>query len=106
VIARLTRDEGRMDLGAAVERLTRRPARFFGIAGRGELREGYAADVNVIDLERLAIGPLRTMPDLPGGAPRLYRDATGYVRVLVNGVVSVRDDRLTGDHAGTTIRAT
>ncbi len=106
VLARLVRDQQRLTIEDAVARLTTRPARFFGIPGRGALRVGAAADVNVIDLDALALGQLRSTPDLPGGAHRLYRDAVGYVAVVVNGRVSVRDGVLTGDAAGQTVRAT
>ena len=61
----------------------------------------------MIDLDALALGQLRSTPDLPGGADRLYRDAVGYVAVVVNG----RGERPligapTGDAAGQTVRAT
>jgi len=106
LLARLVRDEQRLTLEDAVARLTARPAQFFGIRSRGVLQVGAAADANVIDVDALAVGRLRSTPDLPGGAHRLYRDATGYVAVIVNGRVSVRDGVLTGDAAGQTVRPT
>ena len=106
LLARLVRDQRRLPIEDAVARLTTRPARFFGIPGRGAIQVGGAADVNVIDLDALAVGRLESRPDFPGGAHRLYRDATGYVAVIVNGRVSVRDGTLTGDAAGQTVRAT
>ncbi len=105
ILARLVHDEQRLPIEAAIERLTRRPARFLGIPGRGELRVGCAADVCVLDLDRLAVGPLQVTRDLPGGAPRLFRGARGYAAVVVNGTVSVRDDELTGERLGAIVRA-
>jgi N-acyl-D-aspartate/D-glutamate deacylase len=105
-LARLARDEGALSVAAAVERLTSRPARFFGITGRGELRPGYAADLCVIDLPTLAVGPLDVRTDLPGGAARLYRSATGYAAIFVNGIATVRAGQATGRPAGRVVRAT
>jgi N-acyl-D-amino-acid deacylase len=104
LLARLVRDEERLPLETAVHRITAHPARFFGISGRGELRPGFAADVCVVDLEHLEVGPLRVARDLPGGAPRLFRGASGYRTVIVNGEVTVRDDALTGASPGQAVR--
>jgi len=106
MLARLAHQQAWLSVEDAVERLTSRPARFLGIRERGELRPGFAADVCVIDLDRLAVGPLEVRTDLPGGAPRLYRGATGYEAIFVNGVATVRGGRLTGDRPGQLVRAT
>jgi N-acyl-D-aspartate/D-glutamate deacylase len=105
VLARLTRDEAWFTIAEAVSELTRRPAEMFAFAGRGLLAPGYAADVCVIDLERLAVGPARVVADMPGGGKRLHRDATGYSAVVVNGTVTVENDQLTGASAGRLVRA-
>jgi N-acyl-D-aspartate/D-glutamate deacylase len=104
LLARIVRDEARFPLGFIVRRLTADPAEFLGITDRGLVAEGKKADVCVIDLDRLALGPVTVRSDLPGGAERLWRDATGYRAVLVNGEVTISDDTLTGARAGTAIR--
>jgi N-acyl-D-amino-acid deacylase len=104
LLGQVVRDEGRLPLPVAVERITRRPARFHGLRDRGTLEPGQAADVCVIDLDRLRRGPPTVARDLPGGAPRLFQAAEGYAAVLVNGRVTIRDDRPTGDPAGTVLR--
>jgi len=106
ILARLARDQHALTIEAAIERLTSRPARFLGIPARGELRPGYAADVCVIDLGDLAIDPLENRTDLPGGAHRLYRAATGYRAIFVNGIATVRDGQLTGERPGQVVRST
>jgi N-acyl-D-amino-acid deacylase len=106
VLASLVRDEQRLTLAAAVAEMTSRPAAVLGIPGRGTLAVGAAADVCVIDLERLDIGAVEVTADLPGGATRLVQRATGYRTVLVNGQVVLLDDELTGTRPGTLIRAT
>ena len=104
LLARLVRDEQVFTIEAAVQRITSAPARFFGVPGRGEFRVGYFADLCVIDLERLGVDRLEVRHDLPGGAPRLYRAAQGYVAVVVNGEVTIRDDAFTGRRSGRAVR--
>ena len=106
LLARVVRDERRIALETAVQRITSRPARYFGLAGRGELTPGFAADVSVIDFDQLALAPLRVSHDLPGGAPRLYRAAHGYTAVLVNGEITVDHDEYTGRRPGQFVRGT
>ncbi|MGH9025111.1 MAG: N-acyl-D-amino-acid deacylase family protein [Acidimicrobiia bacterium] len=104
LLARVVRDEGRLPLPLAIERITRRPARFHGLTERGTLEPGQAGDVCVIDIDRLRRGPLTVAHDLPGGAPRLFQAGEGYAAVLVNGRVTIRDDRPTDDPAGEILR--
>jgi N-acyl-D-aspartate/D-glutamate deacylase len=106
LLARVVRDESRMTLEGAVQRITSRPAQYFGLTGRGELTPGFAADVCVLDFERLAMAPLQVSHDLPGSAPRLYRGAQGYAAVLVNGEITVEHDDYTGRRPGQFVRGT
>jgi N-acyl-D-amino-acid deacylase len=88
LLARLVRDEEQLPLETAVHRLTAHPAHFLGIQERGTVELGRPADVCAIDLANLAVGPLTVARDLPGDAPRLFRGASGYRDVLVNGEIS------------------
>jgi len=45
-------NEGRLDLSTLVKAMSRNPSRIFSIRDRGELREGAAADLVVVDLKR------------------------------------------------------
>jgi N-acyl-D-aspartate/D-glutamate deacylase len=83
-----------MTMGEAVRALTSRPARLFGMQGRGMIREGYAADLLLFDPRTVARGPKRRVFDLPGGAPRLTTDAVGVHGVWVNGRRVVGSDGL------------
>ena len=89
----------------AVHMMTDQPARLFGLRERGLVREGYAADLFVFDPATVASEPARLVHDLPGGTPRLYAGSHGVVRVLVNGVETVRDGEPTGDLPGTLLRS-
>ncbi len=79
------RDLGAMSMSEAVRRLTAHPAAVFGLLGRGLIREGFAADLLLFELERVGRGPKRRVFDLPGGAARLTTDAVGIHGVWVNG---------------------
>jgi N-acyl-D-aspartate/D-glutamate deacylase len=79
------RERGALGFEEAVWQLTGRPAEIFGIADRGTLKPGLAADLLLIDPGRVGRGPKRRVFDLPGGAPRLTTDALGVRGVWVNG---------------------
>jgi N-acyl-D-aspartate/D-glutamate deacylase len=89
----------------AVRLLTDVPARYYGLDRRGRIATGYAADLVLFDPETIAPGPIRTRDDLPGGASRLYADAVGVERVLVNGVEIISGGVATGATPGTLLRS-
>jgi N-acyl-D-aspartate/D-glutamate deacylase len=94
-----------LTLEAAVARLTSIPAAACGIRGRGVLVEGAAADVTVIDQERLAAGDTpRYVRDFPAGSGRYVVDAGGYVATIVNGEVLLADGDWTGAMPGRILR--
>jgi N-acyl-D-aspartate/D-glutamate deacylase len=92
-------------LERAVHMMTAQPARLFGLRGRGLVQEGYAADLFVFDPETVGSEPARLVHDLPGDTPRLYAGSHGVVRVLVNGVETVRDGAATGVLPGIVLRS-
>jgi len=94
-----SRDLGALSLQAAVHRLTGQPAQVFGLAGRGVLAPGAAADLMLFDPAAVGRGPKRRVHDLPGGAPRLHTDGLGVHGVWVNGV-QVADAKGGTDLAG------
>ncbi len=87
------RERGVLSLEEGVRRLTGQPASIFGIADRGRLAAGCAADVVVFDPATVGCSPLRRVWDLPGGADRLVSDAAGIHAVIVNGVPIRTDGR-------------
>jgi N-acyl-D-aspartate/D-glutamate deacylase len=102
---RACRDHDLMPLEEAVSLLTNRQARLYGIKERGQIAEGWHADVVVFDADRIAPGPIVWRNDLPAGAGRLYGEAEGIAHVIVNGVEIVRDGELTGATPGTLLRS-
>jgi N-acyl-D-amino-acid deacylase len=95
VYARYVRDEKRMPLEEAVRKMTSLPASNLGIARRGELREGYFADVVVFD-------PKRVQDRATFENPKQF--STGVSRVFVNGVEVIRDGEHTGALPGRVVR--
>jgi N-acyl-D-aspartate/D-glutamate deacylase len=89
----------------AVHMMTGQPAALFGLRERGVLAEGYAADILVVDPEHVGSEPARLVHDLPGDTPRLFAGSNGVVRVLVNGVETVRDGAPTGALPGSLLRS-
>jgi N-acyl-D-amino-acid deacylase len=79
------RELGTLGLAEAAKKLTHEPAALFGIAGRGALVPGYAADLLLFDPATVGRGPKRRLHDLPGGAARLITPAIGVHGVWVNG---------------------
>ena len=84
----------------AVHMMTGQPAALFGLRERGLLVEGGAADVMVFDPATVGSAPARLVNDLPGDAPRLIAASNGVVRVLVNGVETIRDGEADGSPSG------
>ncbi len=99
------RDRGKYAIEDAVRRLTSATADLFGIADRGVLRPGAFADVNVLDLDDLALELPELVHDFPAGAARYVQRSRGYRATIVNGSVFVEDGTPTGTRAGRTLRA-
>ena len=95
-----------LGLEAAVARLTSIPARGLLAFTVGACSpSGAAADLNVIDQERLAAGDTpRYVHDFPAGSGRYVVDADGYVATIVNGEVLLADGEWTGTTPGRILR--
>jgi dihydroorotase/N-acyl-D-amino-acid deacylase len=91
ILARYVREEPVLTLESAVHKMTGRTAALFGLAGLGHLRNGYQADVVVFD--PATVSDIATYED-----PRRF--PVGIEYVMVRGVLSVADGRLTGDLGG------
>jgi len=98
------RQKQALTLEAAVRKITFEIAAFWGLRGRGLLREGYHADVAIFDPK--TVGPqLPTLVhDLPTGAARLQQKAEGIMATIVNGKVLVRDNQATEARPGQVLR--
>ncbi len=90
-----TREFGDYTWGAIATRLAGHPARRFGLARRGVVTAGYAADLIVVDP---AIVADRATYDEP------RQLAVGIDDVVVGGEVVLRDGKLTGVNSGQGLR--
>jgi N-acyl-D-amino-acid deacylase len=84
-------DDNVISLPFAIRSMTGLAADFMGWSDRGYLREGYHADIAILDLDR--VRDLATYDD-----PQQYSEGT--VHVLLNGEFALRDGELTGELAG------
>ena len=83
-------------LAEAVRKMTSLPAQHFRIAGRGLIRQGYAADLVLFD-------PAAVRDAATFEKPHAF--AIGIPHVIVNGVVVVRNGAHTGATPGAVLRS-
>ena len=94
----------RIPLEHLVFKQTYNNANLYGLTDRGSLEVGKRADINIIDHERLALGPLKVYNDLPAGGNRILQTSKGYIGTFVNGVQTRSNDEDTGARPGRLIR--
>ncbi len=99
------KERGLVPVEEGVRRITSDTAAFAGLPGRGELRTGAYADLNVIDWDALSLPLPEYVHDFPGGAGRFVQRARGYDCTLVNGQVFMQAGEHTGALAGQVLRS-
>ncbi len=106
-IAFWTRDRtrgARLPLEQMVKAQCRDTAELVGLYDRGLVAQGYRADLNVIDYDRLKLLAPQVAYDLPTGGRRLIQRAEGYTATLVAGQVTYRDGTPTDALPGRLLR--
>ena len=91
VLARFVREQNLLTLPDAVRRMTSLPARTFQLQERGIIRPGFIADLVLFDPQ--AVVDKSTFEN-----PHQYSEGFDYV--IVNGVVVIKDGRLTNKRPG------
>jgi N-acyl-D-amino-acid deacylase len=104
MLAYWVRQRKLLSIERAVKKLTSDLARQWGLHGRGAIRAGAYADINVIDLNSLDLRLPEVRNDLPTGAPHLHQGARGFSATVVNGRVLMRDGEHTGALPGVVLR--
>jgi len=98
------RERQAMTLEQAIRKITFDLASFWGLHGRGLLREGNFADVVIFDPDKVSPQMPTVEHDLPGGARRLKQKAEGIKATIVNGEVLLRNNEHTGALPGRLLR--
>jgi N-acyl-D-aspartate/D-glutamate deacylase len=98
------RNEQAFTLREAIRMMTSVPAGLWGLHDRGQVREGWRADLNIIDPARVSPLMPTVVYDLPGGARRLLQRSQGILATVVGGGVTVRDAVSTGVRSGQLLR--
>lgn len=104
LLAELARTRGIMSIPEAVHKLTGMPASVLGLIERGQLHEGWHADLNVIDIDALGSTQPRYVNDFPFGGGRFVVGSTGYDATIVGGKVVIEQGTHTGQRPGQVIR--
>jgi N-acyl-D-aspartate/D-glutamate deacylase len=91
-------------LATVVKGLSADNAAAMGLHDRGIIAKGYRADLNLIDLGRLALRRPHVVHDLPCGRSRLDQRAEGYVATFVGGQATYRDGVATEALPGRLVR--
>ena len=94
VLGHYVRDEHVLTLEDAIRKMSSLPAQILGLRDRGQLREGFAADVVVFD-------PAKVSETNSFEKPKSY--ATGVRFVFVNGVLVIDNGEHTGARPGVAI---
>jgi N-acyl-D-amino-acid deacylase len=94
----------RIGLEEAISLQTSRTAAAYGFTDRGAVAPGLRADLNLIDLDGMALHAPEMVFDLPAGGRRLIQKADGYVATLVAGQVTFERGEPTGERPGRLVR--
>ena len=95
LLGKYVRDEHTITLQEAIRRLTALPAHNLKLHDRGELKQGYFADIVIFD-------PMKIADHATYPQPQQY--ATGVRDVFVNGVQVLKDGEHTGAKPGQFVR--
>jgi N-acyl-D-amino-acid deacylase len=95
VLGRYVRELKIISLEDAIRKMTSLPAQAFDLRGRGQLREGFAADIVIFDESKVS-------DKATFDAPHQY--AEGFSTVIVNGQTVFDGNKMTGVMSGEPIR--
>jgi len=98
------RKRGAFTLEQAIRKLTHDNAAAWDLHDRGQVREGFRADLVLFEEDRIRPLLPTVEKDLPGGARRLVQKAEGIRATLVNGAVAFENGEATGAFQGEVLK--
>jgi N-acyl-D-amino-acid deacylase len=104
MLAYWVREKQAFTLEQAVRKMTFDVASFWGLKGRGLVREGNIADLVIFDPATVGAQMPSVVRDLPGGAMRLKQKADGILATVVGGEILLRNNEHTGAYPGQLMR--
>ena len=105
MLGEAVRKRALLEMEEAIHMLTEVPANLYGLVDRGAIKEGYYADVIVIDENTIGSQPTSIVNDLPLEAPRLFAGADGVEHVFCNGKEIVSSGEFTSNRPGSVLRS-
>jgi N-acyl-D-aspartate/D-glutamate deacylase len=99
------RERDLLPIEEVVKLITGDPAAMYGMRDRGRIAEGFAADLVVVDVNRVSAGIPSMQHDLPAGSGRLYSRPQGIERVIINGVEAVANNQINDERPGRILRS-
>ncbi|MGE0621947.1 MAG: amidohydrolase family protein [Pseudomonadales bacterium] len=104
VLTQWVKERHAFDLAQGIHMLTRQPAELYSLLDRGLIAPGMKADINVIDIDALALKTPHIVHDLPAGGKRFLQDAQGIAATIVSGEVIFENGTSTGRLPGRLVR--
>jgi N-acyl-D-amino-acid deacylase len=104
LLGKLTRDRGIHTLEEAIHKITQQSADVIGIKERGSVKEGWHADLNVIDYAELDSCHPEYVRDFPHNGGRFVVKSKGYDATIVGGQIVIQNGIYTGNRPGQVIR--
>lgn len=104
VLIKWVKERREFDLAQGIHMLTRQPAELYSMLDRGLIAPGMKADINVIDVDALALKTPHIVHDLPAGGKRFVQNAEGILATVVSGEVIYQNGAHTGRLPGRLVR--
>ena len=96
--------EGRLSLQRFVELVTENPCRVFNVKNKGRLREGYDADITIVDLKKQMTIDNSQIASRCGWTPFHGMQVTGWpTHTIVSGKLAMAHGEIIEGHSGTPV---